>query len=256
MKIVTCFKIIYDEQEIEIGSQNTLDMSKASLMISPYDCNAIEAAVKLAESVGDSKVIALTAGGSKVENSKLKKAALSRGPAEMVAVKDELLDSSNSYVVALALKNALEKIGDVDLVVCGEGSGDMYSQQTGNLIGALMGIPAINAVSNISCEGNCLVVDRSLEDCVETLKVELPAVITVSSDICTARIPSMKDILGAGKKPVSIEEVSSVNAAEETKLNTVSLLAPEQTERKQVIVKGDSDEAVQEFFENIRKELD
>lgn len=255
MKIVTCVKIIPDEQEIVVNADKSLDVGKASLIISPYDCNAIEAAVKLAEAIGDTKVIALTAGGSKVENSKMKKAVLSRGPAEMLAIKDEALELSNSYVVANVLKNAIEKIGDVDLIICGEGSGDMYSQQTGNLLGALMGIPAVNAVSSISYKGDCLVVERSLEDCVETLAVQLPAVITVSSDICTARIPSMKDILGAGKKPSIIEEVSSSAFSDRCVLKNISILAPEKTERKQVVVKGDSEEAIQEFYENIRKLL-
>ena len=205
--------------------------------------------MKLAETVPDSRVVALTAGGDKVENSKMKKAILSRGPAEMVAIKNSVFDECDAYTLASALGSAISEIGDVDLVVCGEGSGDMYSQQTGNLIGAIMGLPAINAVCKLEVSGDVLTVERNLEDGLEVLEVKLPAVVTVTSDIVFPKIPSMKDIMGAGKKPLAVSEA----AAGDSTVKTISVLAPAQTERKQIIVKGDSEEAVQAFYENIRK---
>ena len=77
----------------------------------------------------------------------------------------------------------------------GEGSGDIYAQQVGLLVGELLQLPVINAVSNIQRNGDRIVVERTLEDEVEVIELSLPAVLCVTSDINTPRIPSMKAIL-------------------------------------------------------------
>ncbi len=254
MKIVVCFKIVREESEIVVNADRTLNAEKASCVVSPYDCNAIEAAMKLADAAGDSTVVAVTA-GSMVENSKMRKAALSRGPAELYAVKADDLDSADSFVVANTLKSAIEKLGGVDLVICGEGSADMYRQQTGCVLGALMGVPTINAVSAITPVDGKLRVERSADDGIEILEVSLPAVLSVTSDICPSKIPSMRDIMGAGKKPTTCDALADVCADADAKLTTVSVLAPEDTARAGRIVNGDSDESVREFFDMIQKSL-
>ncbi len=249
MKIAVCFKIIPEETGITINDDKTLDISKASLEISTYDCNAMEAAARVAAGIDGCEFVAITAGGEKVENSKMKKAALSRGPTALYAVKNDKLDNADACTVALALKGEIEKLG-IDLVICGEGSGDMYSQQTGNLLGAMMGIPAVNAVSKIEYTDGKLRVERTIEDGTEILDLSLPAVLTVTSDIVPAKIPSMKDIMGAGKKPVTMESADAVGTEG---VRTVSVLAPEQTDRRKIVVKGDSEESIAEFYENIRR---
>lgn len=254
MKIAVCFKIVREESEIVVNADRTLNADKASCVVSPYDCNAIEAAMKVAEAAGDSTVVAVTV-GSMVENTKMRKAALSRGPAELYAVKADDLDSADSFVVANTLKSAIEKIGGVDLVICGEGSGDMYRQQTGCVLGALMGLPTVNAVSAITPLDGKLRVERSADDGTEVLEVALPAVLSVTSDIFPTKIPSMRDIMGAGKKPTTCDALADVCADTEAKISSVSVLAPEDTARAQKIVNGDSDEAVREFFEMIQKSM-
>ena len=119
MNILVCFKYIYDEDELYIKPDRTVDLTGAQWVVSPYDLNTIEASMKLAAAVGDSNVYMLTVGGEVLDNSKMKKSALSRGPAAMYAVKaDNALELDNLAVSSL-LKSAVEKIGDVDLVVCG-----------------------------------------------------------------------------------------------------------------------------------------
>ena len=254
MKIAVCFKIVREESEISVNVDRTLNAEKASCVVSPYDCNAIEAAMRVAEAAGDSSVVAVTV-GSMVENSKMRKAALSRGPAELYAVKADDLDNADSFVIASTLKDAIDKLGGVDLVICGEGSADMYRQQTGCVLGALMGVPTVNAVSGITPLDGKLRVERAADDGTEILEVSLPAVLSVTSDIYPSKIPSMKDILGAGKKPTSCVALADVSSDIEPKLSSLSVLAPEDTARAQRIVSGDSDEAVREFFDMIQKSL-
>ena len=91
------------------------------------------------------------------------------------------------------------------MILCGDGSSDLYAQQVGLLVGEILNIPAVNGVSKIiSLTADTLTVERELEDETETLSIPLPAVVAVSTDINSPQIPSMKAILGAAKKPVQV----------------------------------------------------
>ena len=238
MKIVVCFKIVPEESEIQVNADRTLNLDGVPFAVSQYDCNAIEAAMRAAASYENAEVIALTVGGERVENGKVRKAALSRGPAKFVAVKGEGLDMGDSYAVAETLRSAIDAMGGADLVICGEGS--------------LLGAANVNAVSGISAGAEGTVrVERTLEDCAEVLDVRLPAVLSVTSDICPSKIPSMRDIMGAGKKPAEITE----SAGQPCAVESLGILAPEQTDRRQEVIKGDSEDDIKAFYELIQKAL-
>lgn len=254
MKIVVCYKSVPEEQDIQVNKDHTLNLEAAPKKIGQYDLNAVQAAIDIKAAV-DSQVIALTAAGAVTEDSKLRKAILSRGPAEMYGIRDERLDDADSYALADVIRAGIQKIGAVDLVLCGEGSGDIYSQQVGSVLGALLGWPVVNAVSKITAKEKTLIVERSLEDGIEVLELTLPAVISVTTDINVPRIPGMKDILGAGKKPFTIWSLADIGADLVPGSETISILAPEQTERLQVILEGDSDENIETFYNHLRKVL-
>lgn len=252
MKILVCYKYIPDENEIKVKSDRSLDLAPAPWMISPYDLNALEAGMRLA-AAGDSTVEVITVGGDVLDNSKMKKAVLSRGPAKMYGIKKEDF-TSNTYTTASLLKQGIEKVGGVDLVICGEGSGDMYSQQLGNLLGALMGVPTLNGVSALSYADGKIIAERTLENRTEVYAITGPAVVSVTSDICPAHIASMKEILAAGKKPVEIWNAADLEATPSSKVETVSVLAPLSTDRKQEIYDS-SEDGIEKFCLAIRKSL-
>lgn len=254
MKIVSCFKNIRDEHEIQVTSSRKLDFSAASWMLGPYDLNAVEAAMRISADNG-AEVCALTAAGDVIDNAKQRKTILARGPQELYAVKDASLENADSYAVSKVLAEAIKKMGDVDLVLFGEGSGDMYAQQTGVMTGALLGWPTVNAVFAINIEGDEAVVERSTDKGLEVLRVKLPAAITVTSDINIPRIPSMKDILGAGKKPVTVWSLDEVAQAPAASSETVSILAPEEVGREKIVYEKLDDEACAAVAAQIRKML-
>lgn len=251
MKILVCFKYIRDENEITVNPDRTLHTDNASWIISPYDTNAIEAGMKLAASAEGSIVEVLTIGGEAVDQSKMRKAVLSRGPSKLYAVRWDRC--GDLYATAVLLRQAIERIGGVDLVICGDGSGDTYSQILGSMLGALMGLPTVNAVNSLSLEEGKLLVSRTVGGRTETLRLSAPAVVSVSSDICRPRIPSMKDILGAGKKPVEVWDASEFGM-ETSRAISLSVLAPETTERLRKVYK-DSDEGLAEFAAVLRNHL-
>jgi electron transfer flavoprotein beta subunit len=255
MNVIACYKIVPEEQDIVVLPDRNLSFARAEWKIGQYDLNAVEAGLQLTETVGG-KVSVLSVGDKQLENSKLKKGILSRGPEELFLVMDDRLENADAHLTAKALEAGIRKIGSFDLVLCGEGSSDLYSQQVGVQLGELLKIPTVNAVSKITPAGDKVIVERTLENEVEVLEVPLPAVISVTTDINLPRIPSMKNILAAGKKPVIQWSLADLGAEGITKpTESLSTLAPEQVDRKQMIFEGESEEVVQAFFENLRKEL-
>ncbi len=90
MKIITCFKLVPEEQDIVVTPEYTLNFDNADAKISQFDLNAIEAASQLA--TDDDEIAALTVGGSLLQNSKVRKDVLSRGPHSLYLVQDAQLN--------------------------------------------------------------------------------------------------------------------------------------------------------------------
>ncbi|MBJ9514572.1 electron transfer flavoprotein FixA [Citrobacter portucalensis] len=254
MKIITCYKCVPDEQDIAINNADgTLDFSKADGKISQYDLNAIEAACQLKQQVGEAQVVAMSVGGKALTNAKGRKDALSRGPDELIVVIDDQFEQTLPQQTATALAAAAQKSG-FDLLICGDGSSDLYAQQVGLLVGEMLNVPAINGVSKIlSLTDSTLTVERELEDEVETLSIPLPAVIAVSTDINTPQIPSMKAILGAAKKPVQVWSSADIGLNGAQAYSEQQVAAPKQRERQRVVIEGDGEEQIAAFVENLRK---
>ncbi len=256
MKIITCYKLVPEEQDIAVKADGVLDTSKAAPKINQFDLNAIEAAVEIKALIGECKITALSIGGKALDNPKARKDILSRGPDDLTVVVDEKFEQALPHQTARVLAAAAKKNG-FDLIICGDGSGDLYAQQVGMQLGELLEVATINAVSKIvSAQDSTITVERALDNEVEVLEITLPAVISVSADINEPTIPSMKTILAAGRKPVTKLTAEELELAEIPALvESVSVLAPKQAERKQIIIDGDDEAQVAEFAEHLRKTL-
>ena len=215
MRIAVAFKAVPDAQDVQVAGDRTLDFSKAKLTISEYDKNALELGAQLAD-----EAVAITVGGKDIDNSKLKKDVMARGMGHLYMAADDALADLDAAATAAALADVLAKAGDVDAVICGDGSAD--------------------------------VVTRALEDCTEVVEVELPAVISVTPDVAEPRIPGMKDILAAGKKPMDVAGADNAPAAA---LTTVECLAPEQVARKLEIVDAADDGAIEKLAAAVKAAL-
>jgi electron transfer flavoprotein beta subunit len=253
MKVIACYKIVPEEQDILVKSDRTLDTSKAELKIGQYDLPAIEAAMNVAEKSGGN-VSLLSIGGMEIDSSKLIKGALSRGPDDLFLVADPLVKEADANQTAAVLAAAARKIG-FDLIICGEGSSDIYAMQIGSQLGEQLGVNVFNAVRSIEPQSGSIIIERALEEEIEVVEVPLPAVISVTTDINLPRIPQLKEILAAGKKPVTKWKLGDVGVGVANTIEIVSTLAPERKERKQIIMEGDSDDSINKFLQNIRKEL-
>ena len=253
MNIVVCVKMAPDVADLEVRADGTVSLEKAEWIIGAYDLHAVEAAVQLAEALGG-KVTALSAGPVQINNSRLKKDLLARGPDELVLIVDEALRDADTAITARVLRKAVEKLGGADLVLCGEGSADLYFQQAGLQLGERLGWPSLNAIAKIAPSAGALAVERSLEDEVELLDVSLPAVLSVTTDINQPRLPTMKMILAAAKKPVTVWTLADLDEAPAKSVEVLSVMAPRKPQRKQVLLAGTPDEAAQALVRHLSQE--
>jgi len=251
MKILVGCKVVPEEQDIAVNGE-TLELGKANPKISQFDLNALQAAVDIKEQNADANIKVLSIGGKGLENTKVRKDILSRGADELVVISNDKFENLLPCDTAEMFKQTASNLG-FDLIVCGDGSGDLFAGQTGLRVGALLDIPAINCVNKIvSVDATKIVVQRELENEIEELEIALPALICVSTDINTPAIPGMKAILAAAKKPVNVMD-SNFDLSSVVELKEVK--APKKKDRLKMIVEGDGDDKIAEFAANFKKAL-
>ncbi len=241
MNIVVAMKQIPDLQQIRIRDRQPI-FEDVPLTLGSIDKNALEAAVQIKEQQ-DAQVTVLSVGDENVEDTI--KEAMAAGADQCYLVLDDELKDAESSVTATILAAALQQMENKpDLILFGEGSGDNYSGQVGSRVAAILDLPQVGFASSIVVEGGRATITRSLENSEEVVEVSLPAVVTVMADINEPRIPSVSQILKAGRKPKEIVEPDELDASIEAgKIDTISNLAPE-TERKRIVVKS-VDELIQ-----------
>ena len=126
------------------------------------------------------------------------------------------------------------------MIILGEGSTDNYSGQVAPRLAELLDLPQVTFVKSMSVKDGTLAAVRSLEDCFEDVELELPAVVSVVSEINEPRIPAVTQILRAGRKPKKILKPADlgINLKDfHPRLETVSNLAPVQ-ERRGILFKN------------------
>ena len=249
MNIIVPIKVLADDQDIVVAADRSLDDSKAHRIVSTYDLNAIEAAVQLASAHADSKVVCVSVADAKADDSKLKKGILARGVDELVMIADDACADLDAHATAAMLARLVDGLDAADLIVCGDGSADNYAQQVDVQLADALGLPVVTAVSAVSVEGAVATCDRMLETQLQTVQVDLPAVISVVPDIA---LPRMKDILAAGKKPSSVNAASDVEAAV---VDVVETKAPQQAERKMEMLDASVDGDLEKFAAALKAAL-
>lgn len=228
MNIVVAMKQIPDLQQIRIKNRKPV-LDDIALTFGNIDKNALEAGVQLKEATG-SNLIVISVGKESLEDTI--KEALAAGADEAYLLLDDGIEDMESSRTAQLLAESIKKIDDVGILLFGEGSGDNYSGQVGSRVAEILGLPQVGYAKSIDVSGNSVTVTRSLEDCEEVLEAELPVVLSVMADINEPRIPSVTQILKAGKKPKKIVEL---DVTQDKMLETISNLAPEM-QRKQIEV--------------------
>ncbi len=201
MRIVVAYKWASDPQEATVGADGSVDWSRAKPGISDYDPVAIELARGLAAAAGG-ELIGLSAGPKGAGVPIACKAALSRGLDRTVVVEDDALLGAGTSGLAAVLAAAVRHIGDVDVVITGDSSVDVAAKMVPTVLAGQLGWAAVAEVTAVSGQPGALRVERAVPGGVQVLEISGPAVLAASADAAVPRVPGMKDLLAAGKKPV------------------------------------------------------
>ncbi|MCX5804544.1 MAG: electron transfer flavoprotein subunit beta/FixA family protein [Proteobacteria bacterium] len=254
MNFIVCLKQIVDLQQVRI-KKDTREAVLEGLpfLFSDMDMNALEAAVGIREKDGG-KVIALCIGNTKLNDTI--KDALARGADEAVLIIDPVFDNLDSRGKAEVLATSIQKMGHYDAIFMGEGSADSYSGQTCGRLAELLDIPEISYVSKLEFTNGKARATRSMDDCYEVVESSLPAMLTFTSEINSPRIPSLMQIVKAGKKPVQLWKGVDLNVpadklAKEVEL--VSNIAPAE-QRKMLIFEGEAKDVAASVVDSLIKE--
>ena len=252
MKIVVAYKWAPNPQDAEVAPDGSVDWSRAKGAVSEYDPVAFEAARQLADATGG-EVVGLTVGAASVDSPLARKAALSRGLDRLVVVADDRLADADGTCLAAVLAAAVRSIGDVDLVLAGDSSVDVAEGQVPMTLAGQLGWLGMAAVSGVTPSADGVVVERDLPGGITTLALTGPAVLAVTTDAVVPRVPGMKDILGAAKKPVEVVPLDALEVPDVVAATTLSGSRPETGNRRGVIIDGaDASSAAAELVAALR----
>lgn len=212
VRVAVAYKWAASPQEAEISSDGIVDWSRAKAGFGDYDAVAAELARRLSDQTGG-ELIGISVGGSAIASSLARKGALSRGLDRLSLVADLPESQQGPAGTASALAKLVAEIGDIDVLVAGDASADMAASVVPAMTAARLGWPVITDVSSITAEDGRLRLVRSVVGGTETLSVACPVVVVAAADAVKARVPGMKDILAAGKKPTEQVAHASLGAA-------------------------------------------
>jgi electron transfer flavoprotein beta subunit len=172
----------------------------ARMVISPFDAQAIEVAMRLRDAGASIDITVLSLGAESARA--IVKQCLALGADDGVLLTDNAYEGGDSCATAGALAAAIRKIGDVDLVLTGRQAADDDAGVVGLGIAELLRIPAITFAADVRLAGGKLVVERALADGAETVECTLPALVTVSHEVGAVRHASLRETMKAARKPM------------------------------------------------------
>ena len=207
MKILVAVKRVIDYNvQIRVkedGSGVVTDNVKMST--NPPDDNAIEEAVKIKEAGKATEIVAITVGEEKAQETVRK--ALAVGADKGIHVKTE------GVLEPLAVSKIIQKIVEKekpDLVFMGKQAIDDDCNQTGQMLSALLNWPQATFASNIEVKDNSLEVTREIDEGLETIEINIPAIVTCDLRLNEPRYASLPNIMKAKKKPIEEINVSDL----------------------------------------------
>ena len=202
MKIVVCIKQVPDVPSIRIDRHRmTIIREGVESIINPIDCVALEAALELREREGG-EITVMSMGPPQSEEAL--REALAFGADRGILLTDPAFAGADTLATSHVLARAIAKLRPFpDLVLCGKQTIDSDTGHVGPQIAEELDLPQVCGVHEIHLEGNSLTVRRLYDGFLDTLRVSLPALLTVSHELCVPHhIP-----LGNLEKAFSEEEV-------------------------------------------------
>jgi len=242
MKILVAVKRVIDYNvQIRVKDDGTgVVTDNVKMSTNPPDDNAIEEAVKIKESGKAKEVVAITIGDDKAQETVRK--ALAVGADRGIHVKVE--GTIEPLAVSKILKKIVEK-ENPDLVFMGKQAIDDDCNQTGQMLAAILNWPQATFASKIDVKEKSLEVTREIDEGLETIEVNIPAIVTCDLRLNEPRYASLPNIMKAKKKP--LEQLNASDLGVDTKARIEQIKVEEPPKRKAGIKVASVTELVQKL---------
>ena len=223
MKILVPVKRVVDYNvKVRVKSDGTgVDIANVKMSMNPFDEIAVEEAVRLKEKGVVTEVIAVSCGDAKCQET--------LRTAMAIGADRGILAETDVDLQPLAVAKLLKAVVDKEqprLVILGKQAIDDDSNQTGQMLAALLGWPQATFASKVEVAGDSVRVTREIDGGLETLALPLPAVITTDLRLNEPRYATLPNIMKAKKKPLDTVKPGDLGVDVTPRLTTLKVVEP------------------------------
>jgi electron transfer flavoprotein beta subunit len=223
MKILVPVKRVIDYNvKPRVKADGTgVDLANVKMSMNPFDEIAVEEAIRLKEKGAATEIVAVSVGPAKAQETL--RTALAMGADRAILVETE------EEVEPLAVAKILKAIADEEqpgLVILGKQSISDDSNQTGQMLAALMGRPQGTFANTVAVEGDSVVVKREVDGGLQTVKLALPAIVTTDLRLNEPRYASLPNIMKAKQKPLATKTAGDYGVDLTPRLKTLKVQEP------------------------------
>ncbi|WP_337379380.1 electron transfer flavoprotein subunit beta/FixA family protein [Parolsenella catena] len=211
MRSVVCMKAVPSTTEVRMDPKtNTIIRDGRQSVANPFDTAALEVALALKDELGG-RVSVLSMGIP--DTCRLLRDAIARGADDALLLSDRAFAGADTLATSYTLSMGLDELGDADLVLCGKMAVDGDTAQIGPELGGILGVPCVTGVSEVlEASDHRVVVRHDTDEGIEVVEVPLPAVLTVTKDIATLRMPSIAGVRAAAGAEVRVLDAATLGA--------------------------------------------
>ena len=223
MKVLVAVKRVIDYNvKIRVKADNTgVETANVKMSMNPFDEIAVEEAIRLKEKGLATEIIAVSIGAAQAAETI--RTALAMGADRGILVKTE--GTTEPLAVAKILK-AVASAEQPGLIIMGKQAIDDDSNQTGQMLAALLGWPQGTFASKVAIEGDALMVTREVDGGLQTVKLKLPAIVTTDLRLNEPRYASLPNIMKAKKKPIDDKTAADYGVDVKPHLEVVKTTEP------------------------------
>ena len=223
MKVLVTVKRVVDfNVRIRVKSDRSgVDTDNVKMSMNPFDENAVEEALRMREAGIASEVVVVSVGDMKSQETL--RTALAMGADRAIHL------NSETSLEPLAIAKLLAKIVEQEspqVVILGKQAIDDDSNQTGQMLAALLNWPQGSFASKAEFDGDTLTLRRETDAGLETLSITLPAIITTDLRLNEPRYPKLPDIMKAKRKPIDSIDVQSLGLDIQNRLSVLKVDEP------------------------------
>lgn len=245
MKILVPIKRVVD-YNVKVrpkADESGVDLNNVKMAINPFCEIAVEEAVRLKEAGSASEIIAVTVGAENAQEQL--RTALALGADRAILVETNL--EVEPLGISKVLKAIVEKESP-NLIVMGKQAIDGDNNQTGQMLAALMNYPQATFASELKIEGEKAVVTREVDGGLQTISINLPAVVTSDLRLNEPRYASLPNIMKAKQKPLEIIKSDDLGVDLNPRISTLKVSPPPEREAGIIV------ESVDQLVEKLKNE--